>query len=102
MWAFDEEFYLNNKDAVRDFHKALEEAQNKFNEAFENEKIKICIDCAGYTLEQATRLKNFEFEKQEKFNINDFNLCQEWMCRENEINEIYNGKELIVNIFDEK
>lgn len=102
MWAFDEEFYLNNKDAVRDFHKALEEAQNKFNEAFENEKIKICIDCAGYTLEQATKLKNFEFEKQEKFNINDFNLCQEWMYRENEINELYNGKELIVNIFEKK
>lgn len=102
MWAFDEEFYLNNKDAVRDFHKALEEAQNKFNEAFENEKIKICIDCAGYTLEQATKLKNFEFEKQEKFNINDFNLCQEWMYRENEINELYNGEELIVNIFEKK
>lgn len=100
MWAFDEEFYLNNKQAVSNFHKALEEAATKFNQALQSEKIKMCMDCAGYNLEAAKRLQNFEFEKQGKFNINDFNLCQEWMYREKEIDELYNGKELIVDIFD--
>ena len=101
MWAFDEEFCLNNKQAVSNFHKALEEAATKFNEASQSEKIKMCMDCAGYNLESAKRLENFEFEKQSKFNIKDFDLCQEWMYREKEIDKLYNGKELIVDIFNE-
>lgn len=100
MWAFDEDFYLNNKEAVSNFHKALEEAGNKFNESLPKEKIRMCIEYAGYSLDSAKRLQNFEFEKQGIFNISDFDLCQEWMYRENEINELYDAKKLIINAFD--
>ncbi|MGX4601003.1 ABC transporter substrate-binding protein [Faecalimicrobium sp. JNUCC 81] len=100
MWAFDEEFYNNNKLAVSNFHKALEEAQELFNSLSQEEKVNICIDCAGYSLDMANRMKNFEFEKQEVFNIDDFNLCQEWMYRENEITKLYDGKKLICDVFN--
>lgn len=100
MWSFDKEFYEHNKYVVSDFHKALEEAQELFNSLSCDEKVKICIDCAGYSLDIAKRMKNFEFEKQEKFSINDFNLCQEWMYRENEITKLYKGEELICDVFN--
>lgn len=100
MWAFDEEFYNNNKETVSNFHKALEEAQELFNSLSKEEKVNICIDCAGYSLDMANRMKEFEFEKQELFNINDFNLCQEWMYRESEITKLYDGKNLICNVFN--
>lgn len=100
MWCFDEEFYNNNKEAVSNFHKALEEAAMKFNEASAKEKVEMCMEYASYTLESAKRLENFEFEKQAKYNINDFNLCQEWMYKENEIDKLYNGDKLIVDVFN--
>lgn len=100
MWAFDEEFYLNNREVISNFHKALEEAGIKFNKSSQSEKIKLCMDYAGYNLESAKRLEKFEFEKQSKYSINDFNLCQEWMYRENEINKLYDGDKLIVDVFN--
>lgn len=100
MWAFDEEFYRSNKIVVSNFHKSLEEAQELFNSLSQDEKINICVDCAGYNLDMAKRLKDFVFEKQEAFNINDFNLCQEWMYRENEITKLYDGKKLICDVFN--
>ncbi|WP_042275865.1 ABC transporter substrate-binding protein [Faecalimicrobium dakarense] len=100
MWAFDEEFYNNNKKTVFNFHKALEEAQELFNSLSKDEKVNICINCAGYSLDMANRMKNFEFEKQEVFSIDDFNLCQEWMYRENEITKLYDGKKLICDVFN--
>lgn len=99
MWAFDKDFYKNNKEAVRYFHKAIEEAKEIFNSADEEEKVRLAINCAGYDEKLANRLRNFEFEKGRKYNINDFNLCQEWMLREKEINTKYNGENLIVDIF---
>lgn len=100
MWCFDEEFYLKNKDAVSKFHNALEEAGEIFNRLSPDDKIKICIDSAGYSIEAARRLKNFEFEKQNSFKAKDFNLCQEWMFREKEITKLYDIDRCIVNIFD--
>lgn len=100
MWAFDEEFYYNNKITVANFHKALEEAQELFNSLSQEEKINICVDCAGYSLDMANKMRNFKFEKQEVFNINDFNLCQEWMYREKEITKLYKCEELICDVFN--
>lgn len=99
MWAFDKDFYENNKESVKYFHKAIEEAKSIFNSANEEEKVKLAIKYAGYDEKLANRLRNFEFEKGRKYSINDFNLCQEWMLREKEINKKYNGENLIVDIF---
>lgn len=96
MWAFDEEFYINNKILVKNFYKALEEVHTIFNEASEDEKINLCISYAGYDLESAKRLIEFEFEKQKNYSIDDFDLCQEWMLKEGEISKKYNGEKLIV------
>ncbi|RDY25425.1 ABC transporter substrate-binding protein [Romboutsia weinsteinii] len=98
MWAFDQTFCMNNKKLVSDFHKALEGAQNLFNEASPEEKIKIGVDIVGYNIEMAKRLKDFTFERQALFRHEDFNLCQEWMYREQEISKIYNSEELICDI----
>lgn len=99
MWAFDKDFYENNKESVKSFHKAIEEAKIIFNNANEDEKVRLAIKCAGYDEKLANRLRSFEFEKGRKYNINDFNLCQEWMLKEKEINEKYNGENLIVDVF---
>lgn len=99
MWAFDKDFYENNKESVKYFHKAIEEAKSIFNSANEEERVKLAIKYADYDEKLANRLRNFEFEKGRKYSINDFNLCQEWMLREKEINKKYNGENLIVDIF---
>lgn len=99
MWAFDKDFYENNKETVKYFHKGIEEAKEIFNSSNEDEKVNLAIKCAGYDEKLANRLRKFEFEKGRKYNINDFNLCQEWMLREKEINTKYNGENLIVDIF---
>ena len=99
MWAFDENFYLNNKETIKDFHNALEEAIELFNRLSPEDKVNMCIECAGYSKESAERLRNFNFEKQDNFRIEDFDLCQEWMYRENEITKTYNAEELICKIF---
>ncbi|MGG7176744.1 ABC transporter substrate-binding protein [Clostridium paraputrificum] len=99
MWAFDENFYLNNKETIKDFHNAVEEAIELFNGLSPEGKVNICIESAGYSEESAMRLREFNFEKQDNFRIEDFNLCQEWMYREKEITKLYNAEKLICNIF---
>lgn len=96
MWCFEEEFYREHKEAVKSFHKALEEAKVIFNESSKEEKVKIAIDYAGYSLNAAKRLEDFTFEKGEAFREEDFNLCQEWMYREGDIDRLYNPKDLII------
>lgn len=96
MWCFEEKFYRENKEAVKSFHKALEEAKVIFNESSKEEKVKIAIDYAGYSLNAAKRLEDFTFEKGEAYREEDFNLCQEWMYREGDIDRLYNHKDLII------
>lgn len=98
MWAFDETFYRNNKETVRKFHKALEEAATKFNEGYPENKIKMAMESAGYTLKAATTLKDFEFEKQRNYSVDDFELCQQWMYREKKIDKLYDAEKLIGDV----
>lgn len=95
MWAFSEEFYKNNQDAVISFHKSIEEAKEIFNNLSPKQKVEMAINHARYPENLANRLKDFEFEKGQKYNIDDFNLCQDWMIREGEIKNRYNGEEII-------
>lgn len=99
MWAFDEEFYNNNVNEVVNFHKSLEEAQNIFNSSTEEEKIRIAMECAGYSTKMAERVRKFSFEPQNNFRHEDFNLCQEWMLRANEISNKYDAESKIAKIF---
>ena len=99
MWAFDEEFYYNNKEEVKRFHIALEEAHSIFNNSSEEEKMKLAIDCAGYNEVMASRLREFTFEEQNNFRKEDFELCQEWMYRNKEITRLYDVNSKMVNIF---
>ena len=100
MWAFDEEFYKNKRDTIVDFYKALEEAQNLFNSFSSDEKFKMSIELAGYNNKLANRMRYFNFERQDNFRVEDFELCQEWMFRENEISTIYDSSKLIGDIFN--
>lgn len=99
MWCFDEEFYLNNKESVRNFHMALEEAKKIFNKSSREEKVKIGLEYAKYDVKNSERLKDFEFEYGNNFRLEDFNLCEEWMYRNSEIKNHYDGKKLIAKIF---
>lgn len=98
MWAFDEEYYNNNKEEVANFYKAIIEAQEIFNNGSAEERVRLAKDFAGYNEKDAERVKNFTFEKYKKYNKDDFDLCKEWMQRAGEIEEIYDGDKLIVSM----
>lgn len=98
MWAFDEAFYHANQEAVYNFYQALEETTKIFNAATPEEKIQYARDC-GYTEEFAQRFKTFHLEKQSPYCVDDFNICQEWMYRNGEIDQLYDPAKCIVNPF---
>lgn len=98
MWAFDEEFYHHNQEAVANFYQALEETTEIFNAATTKQKVQYARDC-GYNEELSQRFETFTFEKQSAYRVEDFNLCQEWMYRNGEINELYDPNQYIVNPF---
>ncbi len=98
MWAFDEDFYYANQEAVYNFYQALEETSIIFNAATPEQKIQYARDC-GYNEDLAQRFKTFKFEKQSLYRSEDFNICQEWMYRNGEINQLYNAEQCIVNPF---
>lgn len=98
MWAFDEEFYHHNQEAVSNFYQALEETTEIFNAATPEQRVQYARDC-GYNEELAQRFKTFTFEKQSPYRVEDFNLCQEWMYRNGEIDELYDANQCIVNPF---
>ena len=95
MWAFGQTFYEKHRESVQAFHNAIEEAGQLFNALESKEKVKVCHEELGYPLAFAERMANFEFENQAPIRLEDFNLCMEWMYRENEITRLYDGKELI-------
>ena len=95
MWAFDEAFYEADPQRVADFHEALEEAAQLFNQLSSVEKVRVCHEELGYAKEFAERMAQFTFEKQAAVTLEDFNLCMEWMYREKEISHLYEGEKLI-------
>ena len=95
MWAFDESFYEADPKRVTDFHEALEEAANIFNQMSSEEKVRVCHEELGYPMDFAERMADFTFEKQGTVSLEDFNLCMEWMHREKEISHLYEGEKLI-------
>lgn len=97
MWCFDEDFYNKNPEAVNNFHKALNEAAEIFNNSSPEEKVNYFIDCCGFPKEIADNFRNFTFEINGEYKKEDFDLCQEWMYREGEIKKLYDGEELIRN-----
>lgn len=99
MWCFDEEYYNNNEDDVKAFHKSIEEAQQVFNKMSEEEKYDLGIKVIGYDEISATRLKKFEFEKSAAVSKDDFETCMSWMYENFEISKFYNSKNLIKDIF---
>ena len=98
MWAFDKEFYENHTDSVQAFHEALEEAQNLFNNLSQEEKVKLCHQELGYPEDFARRMTDFQFEKQGAIRLEDFKLCMEWMYREGEISNLYEGDQLVKKV----
>lgn len=95
MWCFDEDFYNNNEEAVKNFHKALNEAAEVFNNSSANEKVNYFMEYCGFPKEIAEDFKNFTFEINGDYRKEDFDICQEWMYREGEIKNIYDGNLLI-------
>lgn len=99
MWCFDEKYYTNNKETVKNFHKALEEAKKIFNTSTPEEKIEIGLKYGKYNISEAETLKDFEFEYGDNFSLEDFNFCNDWMYKNNEIKSKYDGEKLIAKIF---
>lgn len=89
MWAFDEDFYNENKQQVLSFHKAVDEAAMYFNSLKEDEKENIVMDICKYNSTLARKMRKFQFKKTEEYKVDDYNLCQEWMLREGEIKNKY-------------
>ena len=87
MWCFDEQFVLNNPTDVRNFHLALEEAAVFFNEQTSEEKIDLLMKHCKLPKEKAQIFSDFEFEPQKNYSQNDFNLCQDWMYANQEIDK---------------
>lgn len=98
MWAFDEDFYYANQETVAKFYEALEEATTIFNQASEQQKIQYARDC-NYAEDMAQRFKTFSFEKQSPYSVEDFNICQQWMYENGEIEQLYDASTCIVNPF---
>ena len=98
MWAFSESFYEQHKDSVKVFHEALEEAGKWFNQLAAEEKVQVCHEELGYTLDFARRMIAFNFEPQAPIRLEDFNLCMEWMYKNREITKMYEGKNLIKHV----
>ncbi len=96
MWCFDETFYTQNKDAVRSFHAALEEAMDTFNALTPEERRTLCVEELGYASQIAERMAEFTFEKQASIRVQDYNLCQEWMLKTGEISQSYDAYQKIV------
>lgn len=97
MWCFDEEFYNENPEGVRNFHRALNEAAEIFNNSTGEEKVNYFMGYCGFPKEIAEGFRSFTFEINGEYKKEDFDLCQEWMYREGEIKKLYNGEELIQN-----
>ena len=98
MWAFDEEFYHHNQEAVANFYQALEETTEIFNTATPEQRVQYARDC-DYNEKLAQRFESFTFEPQSVYSVEDFNLCQEWMYRNGEIDKLYDPNTCIVNPF---
>ena len=98
MWCFDEDFYNENPETVKNFHKALNEAAEIFNNSSDEEKVNYFIEYCGFQKEIAEGFRNFSFEINGNYRKKDFDLCQEWMYREGEIKKLYDGELLIKNI----
>lgn len=94
-WFFDEEYVNKNLEEIKNFHKALNEAADLFNNASKEEKIRLCKEVVGYSEEVSERLKEFTFEREEIYSEEDFNICQNWMLKEGEICKAYDSKKLI-------
>lgn len=98
MWCFDEDFYNKNPETVKNFHKALNEATEIFNNSSDEEKVNYFIEYCGFPKDVAEGFRNFSFEINGNYKKKDFDLCQEWMYREGEIKKLYDGELLIKNI----
>ena len=94
-WFFDEEYVNKNPKEIENFHKALNEAAELFNNSSKEEKTRLCRDVIGYSEEVSNLLKEFIFEKEDIYSEEDFNLCQRWMIKEGEITNYYDPKKLI-------
>lgn len=99
MWCFDREFYTNNKELVIKFHEALEEVQEIFNNSSEDEKVRLAIECGKYDTNLANRMRNFDFEKQDNFKAEDFEISQQWMFNNKQITKLYDTNKILADIF---
>lgn len=99
MWCFDREFYTNNRELVIKFHEALEEVQEIFNNSSEDEKVRLAIECGKYDTNMANRMRNFDFEKQDNFKAEDFEISQQWMFKNKEITKLYDTNKILADIF---
>ncbi len=97
MWCFDEDFYNKNPEVVGNFHKALNEAAEIFNNSSDEEKVNYFMNFCDFPKEIAEGFRKFTFEINGEYAKEDFDLCQEWMYREGEIKNLYNGEVLIQN-----
>ena len=91
---------INHPKDVRHFHQALEEAGQWFNSLTPEEKSIACQTYAGYSLEQVQDCQSFELEQQKNYQISDYERCQEWMLKNNEIDNLLPASQDIFQTFE--
>lgn len=99
MWCFDKAFYMENKELVKNYHAALEEAAADFNQLSPEEKIKNCIEIAEYTEEAAQEMASFMFEPQQNYSPQDFQLLADWLVAHGKLDTPVSAEEYIAAIF---
>lgn len=87
MWCFDKQFTENNPEDVKNFHLALEEAGQYFNQQTSLEKVKLIETYCHLPKEKAAAFSDFEFEPQKNYAEKDFVLLQDWLFEQQEINK---------------
>lgn len=100
MWCFDKQFTEENPEDVKNFHLALEEAADYFNQKSASEKIDLLIQYCHLPKEKAETFKSFSFEAQQNYSEKDFDLCQDWLLDNQEINHKIPAKDGIFKTFN--
>lgn len=95
MWCFAGQFIDEHPQTVRNFHLALSEAAEYFNQLSPSAKVSCCRDIAGYSQDLADRMSDFVFEEQGNYQVEDFDLCQKWLFKEGEISELYEASDYL-------
>lgn len=99
MWTFDRPFYLRNKEMVQQFHFALDDAAQYFNQQSPADKVRLASEVALYNQQAAGWVRDFSFEQTHNFPKEDFELMQDFLLKNKKITQKYDSETRIARIY---